>query len=75
MARKLLSIVSRADCFAAERTSSFRKGAVFEEKDITKDPSALAELEKLGAMTSPVIVIDGETVIGFNQKRLEELLA
>jgi len=26
-------------------------------------------------MTTPVIVIDGEAVIGFNQKRLEELLA
>jgi len=25
-------------------------------------------------MTTPVIVIDGEAVIGFNQKRLEELL-
>jgi glutaredoxin 3 len=47
---------------------------IFEEKDITKDPSAVDELEKLGAMTTPVIVIDGEAVIGFNQKRLEELL-
>jgi glutaredoxin len=34
----------------------------------------LEELEKLGAMTTPVIVINGEVVIGFNQKRLEELL-
>jgi len=32
------------------------------------------ELEKLGLMTTPVIVIDGETVVGFNQKRLEELV-
>jgi hypothetical protein len=32
------------------------------------------ELERLGAMTTPVIVIDGEVIIGFNQKRLEELL-
>jgi hypothetical protein len=47
---------------------------IFEEKDITKDPSAVDELEKLGAMTTAVIVIDGEAIIGFNQKRLEELL-
>lgn len=47
----------------------------FTEKDIAKDSSALEELENLGAMTTPVIVIDGEPVIGFNQKRLEELLS
>jgi glutaredoxin len=35
----------------------------------------LEELKKLGAMTTPVIVIGGQTVIGFNQKRLEELLS
>lgn len=46
----------------------------FTEKDITKEPSALKELETLGAMTTPVIVINGEVVVGFNQKRLEELL-
>lgn len=51
-----------------------RKGIAFVEKDVTKDSSALEELERLGVMTSPVIVIDGEPVIGFNQKRLEELL-
>ncbi|HEX6173159.1 MAG TPA: glutaredoxin family protein [Candidatus Binatia bacterium] len=51
-----------------------QRDVVFEEKDITKDPSAVDELEKLGVMTTPVIVIDGETVVGFNQKRLEELV-
>lgn len=52
-----------------------QRGVVFEEKDITKDPSAVDELEKLGTMTTPVIVIDGEVIIGFNRKRLEELTA
>lgn len=51
-----------------------QRGIVFTEKDITKEPSAVEELEKLGAMTTPVIVIDGEAVIGFNRKRLDELL-
>ena len=52
-----------------------QRGVVFDEKNITKAASAVDELEKLGAMTTPVIVIDGEAIIGFNQKRLEELLA
>jgi glutaredoxin 3 len=47
----------------------------FTERDITADPSALEELEKLGAMTTPVILINGEVVIGFNRVRIEELLS
>jgi len=31
----------------------------------------LAELEKLGYMTTPVTVIDGEVVVGFDRARLE----
>ena len=37
--------------------------------------AAMAELVKIGVMTTPVTVIDGEVVVGFDQKRLEELLA
>lgn len=35
----------------------------------------MEELVKIGVMTTPVTVIDGEVVVGFDQKRLEELLA
>jgi glutaredoxin len=52
-----------------------QKGVAFAEKDITTDSSAVEELEKLGAMTTPVIVINGEVVIGFNRARLEMLLS
>jgi hypothetical protein len=33
------------------------------------------ELVKLGVLTTPVTVIDGEVVVGFNRNKLEELLA
>lgn len=46
----------------------------FTERNIAADPSALAELEKLGYMTTPVTAIDGEVVVGFDRARLEELL-
>ena len=46
----------------------------FTDRDITQDESALAELEKLGVMTSPVTVVDGQTVVGYDIKRLSELL-
>ena len=48
---------------------------MFKERDITTDPSAVQDLEKLSAMTTPVIVINGEVVIGFNRAKLEELLS
>ena len=46
----------------------------FVERDIAADESALGELEKLGYMTTPVTLIDGQAVVGFDVKRLSELL-
>jgi glutaredoxin len=46
----------------------------FADRDITSDESALAELEKLGVMTTPVTVVDGEKVIGYDVNRLKVLL-
>ena len=51
-----------------------QKGIEFTERDVTVDDLALAELEELGYMTTPVTVIDGEAVIGFDRERLEHLL-
>lgn len=41
---------------------------------MAEDPAAMAELEKLGYMTTPVTVIDDQVVVGFARDRLEELL-
>jgi glutaredoxin 3 len=46
----------------------------YTDRDIAADESALAELEKLGYMTTPVTVVDGEVVIGFDRAKLEKLL-
>jgi len=46
----------------------------FIDRNIATDEAALAELEKLGLMTTPVTVIDGAVVIGFDRARLEQLL-
>ena len=35
----------------------------------------MRELIGIGVMTTPVTVIDGEVVVGFNAKKIEELLA
>ncbi len=35
----------------------------------------MGDLEKLGYMTTPVTVIDGEVVVGFDRTKLDALLA
>lgn len=51
-----------------------QKKVEFIEHDITQDEWAVAELEKLGYMTTPVTVIDAAVVVGFDRRRLEELV-
>ena len=50
-------------------------GVSFEKRDVVNDETAMGELITIGVMTTPVTVIDGEVVVGFDRKRLEELLA
>ena len=51
-----------------------QKGIQFQEKDIAQDPSALADLKKLGYMTTPVIVIDGSVIVGFDADKIDQAL-
>ena len=46
----------------------------FTDRNIAADDAALKELEKIGYMTTPVTVIDGEVVIGFDVAKLRSLL-
>lgn len=46
----------------------------FIAKNIREDPQALEELVKLGVRATPVTLIDGETVVGFDRAKIERLL-
>jgi glutaredoxin 3 len=46
----------------------------FKDRNIAADEAALVELEKLGYMTTPVTVVDGQVVVGFDRDKLEKLL-
>ncbi len=52
-----------------------QKGVRFIEREVTKDTEALNELKKMNIMTTPVTVINGEKVIGYDIERLEQLLS
>ncbi len=45
------------------------------EKDVTKDSEAREELMQKGYRGVPIIRIDGEDVVGFDQQRIMELLS
>jgi glutaredoxin len=46
----------------------------FVERDITVDDTAIAELDKLGVMTTPVTVVDGEVIVGYDLPKLTAAL-
>jgi len=46
----------------------------FTDKNIREDPAALEELVNLGYRATPVTVIDGEVVVGFDRGKIERLL-
>jgi len=51
-----------------------QKGIKFQERDIAQDSDALANLKKLGYMTTPVIVIDGSVIVGFDSEKIDQAL-
>ena len=52
-----------------------QKGINFKERDVSRDATAAQELRSSGQTGVPVTVIDGQTVIGFDRARLEQVLA
>ncbi len=52
-----------------------RKGITFEERDVSRNSSYAQELVRsTGQMGVPVTIINGQTVVGFDRGRLEQLL-
>ena len=50
------------------------RGQKYTERDVDVDPAARDEMMKLGAESTPVTVIDGEVVVGFDEASIDELL-
>jgi glutaredoxin 3 len=51
-----------------------QKGIQFVEKNVRADQAALKELIDLGFQSTPVTIIDGQSVVGFDQAKIMELL-
>ena len=72
-----ITIYTTPTCAYCKMTKAFFKehNVAYEEKDVAND-HALAEemVKKSGQMAVPVIDINGQIIVGFDQARLSELL-
>ena len=72
---KIYSTPTCGYCHQAKRFL-LEGGVSFTEYDVSADRAAADEMVRLtGHMGVPVIVVDGEVVVGFDRARLERLLA
>ncbi|MCB7129614.1 MAG: glutaredoxin family protein [Candidatus Brocadiales bacterium] len=52
-----------------------KKGIKYTEYNVAQDKDALREMTELsGGRSVPVIAVNGEVMLGFNQERLDKLL-
>jgi glutaredoxin len=52
-----------------------QKQIPFQERDVTKDAEAVAELQRLGYVTTPVTVIDGVVIVSFDTAKIDAALS
>lgn len=50
------------------------KGVAYTEKNVSTDPEARKELIAKGYMGVPVIIVDGEEIVGFDKAKLDTML-
>jgi glutaredoxin len=51
-----------------------RKGVTYVAKDVREDRAALKELLEMGFASTPVIVIDGHGIAGFDTEAIDQAL-
>ena len=75
MAKKVI-VYTAESCTWCHKVMDFLKqnNIEFEEKNVADQAKAKEAIEKSGQAGIPVIDVDGEIVVGFNEKKLKELL-
>lgn len=50
------------------------KGVPYTEKNVQTDKEARKELMAMGHMGVPVLLVDGQEIVGFDKEKLDDLL-
>ena len=71
-----VTVFTQPNCAPCRRVKDWfsLKGVEFVERDVTRDPEALAEMRSLGFQGTPVIQTDSDAWIGINLEKMKELL-
>jgi len=78
MADKKVVIYSTPTCPYCTRAKAYlsEKGIPYTDINVATDSDKAKEMiQKSGQMSVPVIVVDDEVIVGFNQAKLDELLS
>ena len=78
MADKKVVVYSTPTCPYCKRAKDYlsRKGIPYTDINVAQDREKANEMiEKSGQMGVPVITIDNEVIVGFNQDLLDKMLA
>ena len=78
MADKKIVIYSTPTCPYCKRAKDYlsQKGIPYTDINVAEDTDKAKEMiQKSGQMGVPVIVVDDEVIVGFNQGKLDELLS
>ncbi len=78
MAEKKVVIYSTPTCPYCKKAKEYfsQKGISYVDYDVAQDRDKAKEMiQKSGQMGVPVIMIDDEIVVGFNQAKVDELLS
>ncbi len=72
-----ITLYTRAGCAHCRALRQWLKarGATFVEFDIQRSRRAARDFQRLGARGVPTLVVDGQVVHGFDERRLRKLLA
>ena len=75
MAKDVVLYVEQPGSMEGTQTEEFLReiGVGFMVKNIVEDEEAVAELERMGASTTPVTVAGDEVIVGFDRERLKKL--
>jgi glutaredoxin-like YruB-family protein len=74
---KKVVIYSTSTCHWCHKAKEYfdSKAVKYEDINVSLNPQRAGEIQEIsGQMGVPVIVIDGQVVIGFNQKKIDGLL-
>jgi glutaredoxin-like YruB-family protein len=77
-ATRQIVIYSTPTCPICKRAKEYltKKGIPYQEIDVAGDRKAVQEMiQKSGQMGVPVIIVNDELMVGFNQSKLDALLA